>query len=282
MSDARSLLRAKRQEVRVNHPLASYSVAGQLRCIACGINIKQGTSWEGHVGSKQHRTNAARLKEEEQRRAQEEALRQKRKAEEEQSDEEDEGIEAKRRRVSGSADEDDQDDDQQRPASPAAKGGFPADFFSDPSRAPLPPSEDTDEEDAPGARPAPAALATKGAMDEEWERFQASVVNAPDVHEAYERATVFAEPELAPEVPEGFPPQAADDTQDEQNAVPDEAEIRRRKEQDERELIMDRLWEEERVQEEADAKVSLLKSRLEAVKRQREARKAMKGKSGQT
>jgi len=279
MSDARSLLRAKRQEVRINHPLASYSAAGQLRCIACGINIKQGTSWEGHVGSKQHRTNAARLKEEEQRRAQEEALRQKRKAEEEQYDEEDEGIEAKRRRVGSSADEDDEDDEQQ-PAPSAAKGGFPADFFSDPSRAP--PSEDTDEEDASGARPAPAAPATKNAMDEEWERFQASVVNAPDVHEAYERATVFAEPVLAPEVPEGFPPQAADNAQDEQNTVLDEAEIRRRKEQDERELIMDRLWEEERVQEEADAKVSLLKSRLEAVKRQREARKAMKGKSGQT
>ncbi|TFY59426.1 hypothetical protein EVJ58_g5786 [Rhodofomes roseus] len=198
MSDARSLLRAKRQEVRVNHPLASYSASGQLRCIACGLNIKQGTSWEGHIGSKQHRTSAARLREEEQRRAQEELLRQKRKASEEPSDGEDEGVEAKRRRV-----DEEEEDAQQLP--PAAQGDFPTDFFSDPSRAPPPPSEDTDDEDAPdGASGAPAAPASRSAIDEEWERFQAAVVNAPDIRETYEQATIFAEPVLAPEVPEGF------------------------------------------------------------------------------
>ncbi|KAH9838775.1 uncharacterized protein C8Q71DRAFT_545627 [Rhodofomes roseus] len=277
MSDARSLLRAKRQEVRVNHPLASYSASGQLRCIACGLNIKQGTSWEGHIGSKQHRTSAARLREEEQRRAQEELLRQKRKASEEPSDGEDEGVEAKRRRV-----DEEEEDAQQLP--PAAQGDFPTDFFSDPSRAPPPPSEDTDDEDAPdGASGAPAAPASRSAIDEEWERFQAAVVNAPDIRETYEQATIFAEPVLAPEVPEGFPPQTTEDAQDGQDAVVDEGAIRRRKEQDEKELIMDRLLEEERVQEEADAKVSLLKARLEAVKRQREARKATKAfRGGQT
>ncbi|KAJ3009632.1 hypothetical protein NUW54_g2722 [Trametes sanguinea] len=64
MADARALLRAKRQEARIEHPLASYNAAGQLRCIACGIAIKQATAWEGHIGSKTHRTNAARLREE--------------------------------------------------------------------------------------------------------------------------------------------------------------------------------------------------------------------------
>ncbi|KAI0324322.1 hypothetical protein GY45DRAFT_1331656 [Cubamyces sp. BRFM 1775] len=34
MADARALLRAKRQEARIEHPLASYNTAGQLRCIA--------------------------------------------------------------------------------------------------------------------------------------------------------------------------------------------------------------------------------------------------------
>ncbi|KAI0723669.1 hypothetical protein C8Q72DRAFT_787196 [Fomitopsis betulina] len=253
MSDARSLLRAKRQEVRVNHPLAAYTSSGQLRCLACGIGIKQGTSWEGHIGSKPHRTSAARLREEEQRQAQAEELqRQKRKAEEEA----DEEAEAKRRRV---------EEDDERPV-----GGFPADFFSDSSRAPPPPSEDEDEEVA-------APTASAGAVDEEWERFQAAVVNAPDVHETYERATIMAEPMLAPEVPEGFPPHA--DEAAEEEATVDEGALRRRKEQDERELIMDRLLEEERAQEEADAKVTVLKSRLDAIRRQREARKAAKAKT---
>lgn len=282
MSDARSLLRAKRQEVRVNHPLASYNASGQLRCLACGISIKQGTSWEGHVGSKQHRMSAARLREEEQRRAQEEELqRQKRKASEEQSDEGSEGVEAKRRRV-----EDNGDSDEEAESQPTStRGGFPADFFSDPSRAPPPPSEDEDEEDAEAPEGAPATTASapaKSAMDEEWERFQAAVVNAPDLHETYERATIVAEPVLAPEVPEGFPPQSGDGAADGENTAVDEAELRRRKEQEERELIMDRLLEEERAQEEADAKVTLLKSRLEAVRRQREARKAAKAKGGKT
>ena len=285
MSDARSLLRAKRQEVRVNHPLASYNASGQLRCLACGISIKQGTSWEGHVGSKQHRMSAARLREEEQRRAQEEELqKQKRKASEEQSDEGSEGVEAKRRRVEDNGDSDEEDEPRPTPAA-STRGGFPADFFSDPSRAPPPPSEDEDDADAEAPEGAPATTASapaKSAIDEEWERFQAAVVNAPDVHETYERATIVAEPVLAPEVPEGFPPPSADGAADGESTAVDEAELRRRKEQEERELIMDRLLEEERAQEEADAKVTLLKSRLEAVRRQREARKAAKAKGGKT
>ena len=72
MSSARALLRAKRQEARVTHPLASYTSAGQLRCLACGTIVKQSFSWEGHVGSKAHRMAAARLREEEHRREAEE------------------------------------------------------------------------------------------------------------------------------------------------------------------------------------------------------------------
>ena len=51
---------------------------------------------------------------------------------------------------------------------------------------------------------------------------------------------------------------------------------RRRKEQDERELIMDRLLEEEQAQEEADARVSVLKNKLDALRKKREAAKAAK------
>lgn len=58
----------------------------------------------------------------------------------------------------------------------------------------------------------------------------------------------------------------------------DETEIDRRKRelQEERELVMDRLIEEERAQEDADAKVNALKSRLEAIKLKRAAAKAGK------
>lgn len=64
MADARALLRAKRQEseARINHPYASYNAAGQLRCTACGLPVKGGSMWEGHVGSKAHRVAVRKMK----------------------------------------------------------------------------------------------------------------------------------------------------------------------------------------------------------------------------
>ena len=75
MADVRALLKAKRQEARVSHQLAAYSSSGQLRCLACGTAVKQYVSWEGNVGSKAQRVEAARLSEEEARRAREEEER---------------------------------------------------------------------------------------------------------------------------------------------------------------------------------------------------------------
>lgn len=287
MADVRALLKAKRQEIRVNHPFASYSTSGQLRCVACGTIVKEGSSWNGHIGSKAHRLNAARLREEEQRRQEQERQaelqRQKRTAAEVEDAEE---LDAKRRRTSEPEDDeegDDEGEDEGGRASPAARPttGFPADFFSDRARAPPPPSSDDGSggEDAPAAPV--AAPAEASAIDQEWARFQAAVVNAPDTHETYERATVMAEPVLAAETPEGFPPaEAQADAAGETRDVVDEGARRRRRELDERELIMDRLMEEEQAQEEADAKVSALKARLEALKRQRQAARAAKTKSG--
>ena len=80
MSDVRALLKAKRQEARITHPLASYTSAGQLRCIACGTAVKHASAWEGHIGSKAHRTNAARLREERAREEERERESLKRKA----------------------------------------------------------------------------------------------------------------------------------------------------------------------------------------------------------
>lgn len=61
----------------------------------------------------------------------------------------------------------------------------------------------------------------------------------------------------------------------------DEEALRRRKAEEERELIMDRLMDEERAQEEADARVTVLKSKLETLRKQRELLRAA-GKQGKT
>ena len=304
MADVRALLKAKRQEVRITHPLATYTSTGQLRCIACGTAVKHASAWEGHIGSKAHRTNAARLREERAREAQRAAEEQeslKRKAMEVDEDEDDEDgdgdtlmgdHDAKRRRT---------ESEEPHPAtapgaqaaaaaptsaaSKAKRGALPADFFSDPSMAP--PAEDEEEDDqneAEGAgAPAPAPE-TQDVLDLEWQKFQQSVINAPDYQETYERATVAAEPVLSAEIPQGFPSGAEGagaeqgENGNEKEEELDEEAKRRRKEQEERELIMDRLLEEEQAQEEADARVSVLKSKLEALKRNREAARAAKAK----
>ncbi|KAK7032969.1 hypothetical protein R3P38DRAFT_2919927 [Favolaschia claudopus] len=261
MADVRALLKAKRQEARITHPLASYSQSGQLRCIACGP-VKHASAWEGHLGSKLHRTNVARLKEQERAR---DAQRLRQEEEEEHAS----------RLANGKrkADEPDSEEEAKRRKIDNAGGGFPADFFSDSSRAPPPPDSDEEEDEV---RPAQAPDAT---LDSEWERFQRDVVNAPDlqetsVQETYENATVIAEAELVSDPMEGFPPQTAVAPVEPENV--DSEELRRRKEQDERELIMDRLLDEERAQEEADMKVSIMKNRLEAVMRRRNAAKEAK------
>lgn len=285
MSDVRALLKAKRQEVRVNHPLAAYTSTGQLRCIACNTAVKQASSWEGHVGSKAHRVNAARLREEEQRRevlAQreqqaEEVAHAKRKASEDEAEDGEAGLhaaESKRRRLDES-----QSPQDQRPTAKA--GAFPADFFSDPSQAPpAAEDEDEDEDDGAAAAPAPAASAAQpSVVDLEWEKFQQEVLNPPDADDKFQQATIVAEPVLHFDVTEGFPPRAEDAPEAEPEELTEE-QLRQKKEQEERELIMDRLMEEERAQEEADARVTMLKTRLEALRKQREAKKASKAKAG--
>jgi zinc finger protein 830 len=150
---------------------------------------------------------------------------------------------------------------------------FPGDFFSNPSRAPLPPASDDSEDDPEAAAPVTQSASP---LDLEWEKFQQTVVNPPDMRETYDRATVFAEPELASETPEGFPPKQPDGPEVEAPDKMDLEQTRKQKEQDERELIMDRLMDEEAAQEEADMKVAVMKGRLEGLKKKREAAKTLK------
>jgi len=229
MADVRALLKAKRQEARITHPLASYTSSGQLRCSACGTTVKHASAWEGHLGSKIHRTTVARLKEEER-------IREEQRLKEEQEQEEQERLATGKRKAEEEEEEMDVVEEaatkRQRVTGPSRD--FPADFFSDPSRAlPVYEPDSDDEENATDTTVSQSQqLATPSAVDLEWERFQKEVVNAPDARETYESATIIAEPVLASEVPEGFPaPEAEPERGQPENL--DEEELRRRKEQEE-------------------------------------------------
>ncbi|KAI0029747.1 hypothetical protein K488DRAFT_79981 [Vararia minispora EC-137] len=286
MSDARTLLKAKRAQTRIAHPYASYSSTGQLRCTVCAAPVKH---WEGHLGSKGHRMAVVRAREaEEARRRAEEAEEARRRAEEAEEArrraEDAERTSSKRRALASSDSDSDSDSDSARtkrrrttPGPAHDAPGFPADFFSDPLRA-VPVLDDDDDEDmaddgdkdmADGGdkdmADAPAQESTP--LDAEWAAFRASVLvpvaQTDDGRRAvFERATVVAEPELA--APTAFAGEAEEDAEEE----------RRRREREERELIMDRLVEEERAQEEADGRVSALRSRLERARAARAARRA--------
>ncbi|KAG0708091.1 hypothetical protein DFH29DRAFT_519430 [Suillus ampliporus] len=267
MADVRALLKAKRQEARVNHPLASYTTTGQLRCSVCGTNIKHASAWDGHLGSKAHRTNVSRAREEERVREQQQAVQEAKTAKRKADEDIPGGDAAKRQKTDEPA------------ASAPHSGAFPSDFFSDPSKAPPPPlSDDSDDEEVDSSTVFPAKMSephTVGVaqpeLDQEWIKFQQTVINAPDARETYDRATLFAEPDLVSDVAEGFPPMQGEKDPPEVEAKLDPDEERRRKDQDEREMIMDRLLDEERAQEEADMKVTVMKSRLEALRIKREA-----------
>jgi len=314
MADVRSLLRSHQQSSassRIAHPLAAYNAAGTLRCLACGIAV-QPRVWEGHIVSKAHRKRAAAIRVEQERKG-------KRKEGVAELAQEEEGRGEKRRRVQEEEEEDvDMQDEQASPPAANGKGGFPAGFFSDPSRAPPPRETTPEEEEVPQPPPAAAApptlfppptepsapAAEPTALDLEFDSFLRDVLAPPPSVEedAFARATVFAEPELAaPELPQGFPsslaPQAAAEpsapaapvrrapnrtVQTATGEAPREVEEteeekRARKEQEEKELIMDRILDEERAQEEADERVESLKARLEAMKKARREKMGKKG-----
>ncbi|KAH8994797.1 hypothetical protein EDB92DRAFT_224803 [Lactarius akahatsu] len=268
MADVRALLKAKRQEARVTHPYATYNASGALRCAACGAAVKFASAWEGHLGSKAHRVAVASLKAKEE--AEASSGRLKRNAEQsEDADAQMEDLPAKRQRT------------EERELA----AGFPTDFFSDPSRAPQTLPDDDDDDMAEDGGDKSSAAPKKSQLDLELAAFERDLQSVQqqreppaDPQETYARATVAAEPELAPGF-EGLPGQAAAGGEElppppsEKERKVSEEEERRRKQQEEHELIMDRLLEEERAQEEADSRVATLKSRVEMLKKRRELAK---------
>lgn len=119
----------------------------------------------------------------------------------------------------------------------------------------------------------------------EWAQFERDVLAGPAVEtedqrrDIYDRATLIAEPQLAEDtLLEGFPSSAGASAHGivdgAKPTLEPEEEEQTRKRREEKELIMDRILEEERAQEDADDRVAALKARLAAVKAKRVAAKA--------
>ncbi|KAG8908365.1 hypothetical protein FRB99_007293 [Tulasnella sp. 403] len=281
MADVRALLKAKTKErsaqQTIQHEYAAYNASGQLRCSLCATLIKfnNPTTWKSHLESKGHKANLGKEK-----------GKGKRKADDEMDVDSDGG--GKKRRTDTTT---------------SPEPGFPSDFFSDSTRK-LPLADDDDAEDGQDIKQSKNPPGGSG-IDDEFEAFERAIRAASSQRaaaqtvsqEVFSRATVVAEPELVdPSTLEadGFPPDVASNTaaaplplaatngqpaSGEAQEEETEAQKAKRKEMEEKELIMDRLLEEERAQEEADDRVKSLKARLEAIKRQRERKKQDKTKN---
>ena len=193
-------------------------------------------------------------------------------------------------------------EEEQRPSSAFA----PNSFFSDPKRA-LPARENDDDDK--DESPAPKATTTSTSqLDMEWAQFERDLLARPTAtseqamsrQEIYDRATVAGEEVVVSTADDGFPshlrrgenassipgigqsgrrPGAVIDGEVVTELPPEDetpGQARIRKENEERELIMDRIMDEERAQEDADERVRSLKARLALVKQKREAERKRK------
>ncbi|EIW71422.1 hypothetical protein TREMEDRAFT_22984, partial [Tremella mesenterica DSM 1558] len=268
--DARSLLRAKKAEARIDHPYASYSSAGQLRCSICAIPVKQ---WEAHLVTKQHRQSVQRERE-----AQAKAAAKKRPSEETSLSES-----AKRARFE-QPQVDEEDEEEEGPS------GLPEGFFSSTNKpsVELEPSINGVEEvginltlpkatgDAelddflaslsePQPEIEPSNLIENGEGSTKRKPVRASYKETEDAQVSYQAAPVL------------IGRAEGEEPEEEEEPEESEAEKRARIAQEEREEIMGRLEEEERAQEDADARVIHLKQRMEMLKKRREAKAALGG-----
>lgn len=264
MSNVRALLKAKRQEARINHPHASYNSAGQLKCSICGTTVKHASAWEGHLGSKAHRTNVLRQREEE-RLEREKSKMQISNAEDQDTGQEDHtAFSIKRKSPEEVVDE---------PAEKRRKvehQAIPTGFFSDPSRAPVLLSDDSDEDGSSTEIAQPQLPKTE--IDLEYERFQMELTKTTDPLDLFNRATILADPVAVPTDILGFPTINPDTKEDKsaESIGSKEEEVRRKRDQEEKELIMDRLLDEERAQEDADTRVLLLKNKIDTLRKKRQ------------
>lgn len=66
MADVRSLLQNARAARRIQHKLASYSTTGTLICLACHLQLKSESLWDGHLRSAGHNMRVRNLENESQ------------------------------------------------------------------------------------------------------------------------------------------------------------------------------------------------------------------------
>jgi len=180
----------------------------------------------------------------------------------------------------------------------------PSNFFSDPTRT-LPAQGSDDDEG--GTKPA-APPPKPSQIDLEWAQFERDVLTRPATasilgqedalskQDIYDRATVVVSEEVLYGQDDGFPAhlqQSRDGTAatlggGRENvevlvdAPQDETEQQKRERltREEKELIMDRIMDEERAQEDADEKLRALKARLALLKKKREDEKRKKAGGG--
>ena len=244
-ADARALLRAAASSSAqgategIKDRFASYHPKTRaLRCLACNyLVIKHESLWASHAASKSHRSNAAQVRKTEEEH-EEQQKQQRRAAQVDNMD----GTGGKRK---GHEEED----------------------------------QNGDEEAAKRARKSETAQP----VDAEWERFQREVLDAPSAEQqpsltSYADATIEVGPELrrAPgdDREEAEEEDEEEDEPERANKVETEAERRARLEREDREEILARFEEEQRVQDEADERVAALKSRFERLKQARAGRRA--------
>lgn len=261
MASLKALMSQRKAQAQLSHPFAKYDTASRLSCSLCGLAIKHENLFAAHLTSKQHRVNKAKWDKEQ-------AVVGKRKRDEEEGG----------RAGGGKRARDDGDDEEDE----GAPGGLPADFFADPSQAPLPTAGDEDENatstsnmtseatadpiaSTSSVAPATATDVDSDAFDAEWASFEATLAAPASASTA--QATIFAAPVLyefgAPKVQEEGEEDADEEGQGDAGEEEEtEAEKRARIDREEREEIMERITEEEREQMEADEKVAVRRRRV--------------------
>ncbi|CAD6887563.1 unnamed protein product [Tilletia controversa] len=281
-SDARSLLRAATSQRRagIQDRFASYHPTTQaLRCAACAyLPIKHESLWSSHAASKSHRVNVVRVLSEEREKEAAEAASQT------------SGI-AKGKRKQG----DEGVEDVAGPSSPPASSlKTPASAGPNSKRARF---DDSDGGPGSTSTGAPISSTSGGAAvdEDEWARFEREVLegpadssaaqdseSAPNDFDIHASATISAEPVLlngtdGDDHAEGM---EVDEQDAAGVAVATEEELRLEREREEREEIISRFEEEQRIQDEADERVNTLKNRIQALKAARLAKQQAGKESG--
>lgn len=243
MSDVRELLRRKREETLVNHPYASYASNGQLRCIACGAVKPE--QWAGHIGSKAHRIAVSRSRAEENSKM---------------SSTHDLASVSGTKRSQTADEHSVQGRATKKPKAGVnnelARTGLPLD--ADPTIASFEDAEVADTNlrsklSKINAKSAyqiaiPDGDLSSSTLDLEWEMFQASISPVSDKTIAFDQATIFAEAMPAQTTTSIFPLTGVVSTLTDANRpdtleAQNEERLRLKREEDDRELIMDRLIE---------------------------------------